>query len=155
MPTQAEVEKMVNINVWISATEMVNTLAADEQYMYELESILSQPDYENPAYDAGFRVRKFVDGYYITRTDDGGEYEDGPYEYAREAWEGACDDNAIDPFTNEAYEHYIVSDWLANKLEERGEMITRDFLGFTIWGRACTGQAIYIDAVMIDIWNSY
>ena len=51
----------------------------------------------------------------------------------------------------EAYEHWIVSDWLADKLEAYGEMITKDFLGLTIWGRSCTGQAILLDWVISKI----
>lgn len=62
-----------------------------------------------------------------------------------------CDEHRIEPFTVEAFEHWIVSDWLASKLEERGEMVIRDFLGLTIWGRTCTGQAIRIDGVISDI----
>lgn len=54
----------------------------------------------------------------------------------------------------EAYEHWIVSDWLADKLAERGEMVLKDFLGLTIWGRATTGQAISLDEVICDIWDS-
>jgi len=153
MPTQAQVEKMVNIHVLVSATEMINNLAGNEQYMYELESILSQSDYENPAYYAGFRVKCCVDGYYVTCIDDG--REDGPYRYPAEAWQNACEDNAIEPQTNDAMEWYIVTEWLGNKLEQRGEMVNRDFMGFTIWGRSCSGQPIYIDGVMGDIWNSY
>ena len=51
----------------------------------------------------------------------------------------------------EAYEHWIVSDWLAGKLEELGEMVTYDFLGLTIWGRSCSGQAILLDWVISKI----
>ena len=58
-------------------------------------------------------------------------------------------DNYEEPI--EAYEHWIVSDWLAGKLEELGEMVTYDFLGLTIWGRTCTGQAILLDWVISKI----
>jgi len=51
----------------------------------------------------------------------------------------------------EAYEHWIVSDWLADKLEAYGELVTKDFLGLTIWGRTCTGQAILLDWVISKI----
>ena len=51
----------------------------------------------------------------------------------------------------EAYEHWIVSDWLADKLEAYGELVTKDFLGLTIWGRTCSGQAILLDWVISKI----
>ncbi len=53
----------------------------------------------------------------------------------------------------EAYEHWIVSDWLAKKLEAKGEMVTLDFYGLTIWGRTCTGQQILCDSVIQDIYE--
>lgn len=51
----------------------------------------------------------------------------------------------------EALEHWIISDWLARWLEDKGEMITFDFMGLTIWGRTCSGQAIYCDGVIEEI----
>ena len=51
----------------------------------------------------------------------------------------------------EALEHWIISDWLADKLEAYGELITKDFLGLTIWGRTCSGQAILLDWVISKI----
>jgi hypothetical protein len=64
-----------------------------------------------------------------------------------------CDAKRLDPEQNEIYEHWIVSEWLANRLEERGEVIDRDFYGLTIWGRACTGQAILLDDVICSIYD--
>jgi len=56
----------------------------------------------------------------------------------------------------EALEHWIVSDWLANKLSNYGELVTMDFLGFCIWGRTCSGQAICLDDVIQQIaLNNY
>ena len=60
-------------------------------------------------------------------------------------------DNFIEP--EEALEHWIVSDWLADKLEAYGELTTKDFLGLTIWGRTCSGQAIMLDWVISKICN--
>ncbi len=50
----------------------------------------------------------------------------------------------------EAYEHWIVSDWLAEKLRDKGEMVG-ELHGLTIWGRCTTGQAIALDGVMQEI----
>lgn len=65
-----------------------------------------------------------------------------------------CDDHNLEPITHEAYEHWLVSNWLADKLEERGEMVCRDIYGLTIWGRCTTGQAILLDGVMCNIYDS-
>ena len=51
----------------------------------------------------------------------------------------------------EPYEFWIVSDWLGGKLKEKGEIVCDDFLGFTIWGRCATGQAILLDYVISKI----
>lgn len=59
-----------------------------------------------------------------------------------------CQYNDDDP--TEALEHWIVSDWLAEKLAEHGEM-TGKILGLTIWGRTCSGQAVSMDWVIQSI----
>jgi len=50
----------------------------------------------------------------------------------------------------EVYEYWAVSQWLANKLEEKGEVIF-EMLDFIVWGRQCTGQAIIMDGVIEEI----
>lgn len=50
---------------------------------------------------------------------------------------------------NEAYEWYFVSNYLANKLEQHGEMVIKGW--HNIWGRGCSGQAIYLDGVIGQI----
>jgi hypothetical protein len=59
----------------------------------------------------------------------------------------------LEPQRHEIYEHWIVSEWLAAQLEQRGEVVERDFHGLTIWGRACTGQAILLDEVICAIYD--
>lgn len=45
---------------------------------------------------------------------------------------------------NEVFEHWIVSDWLENRLEELEEpLLKTDYQ--TWWGRTCSGQAIALD----------
>ena len=66
-------------------------------------------------------------------------------------WREACELVGIDePHTHEAYEHWIVTEWLARKLEEHGQ-ITGEFFGLPIWGRCTTGQAILLDYVIGQI----
>lgn len=62
-------------------------------------------------------------------------------------------DHDIDPERDEVYEHWIVSGWLANRLEEKGEVVGRDICGLTIWGRCTTGQAISMDWVIGEIYR--
>ena len=60
--------------------------------------------------------------------------------------------NPIEGEPEEALEHWLVSEWLAKRLLEEGEMVI-EFLGLTIWGRTTSGQAIYIDSVIEDIYD--
>jgi len=69
--------------------------------------------------------------------------------YYGELIEGTEDE----PEYEEIFEHWIVSEYLADRLEEKGESITRNFYGFTIWGRSCTGQAISMDYVIGKIYE--
>lgn len=63
-----------------------------------------------------------------------------------------CDEFDIDfyDYPREVYEYWVVSDWMADKLKERGYLVT-DWMGLTIWGRQCTGQAILLDYVINSI----
>lgn len=56
----------------------------------------------------------------------------------------------FDEKMKEVLEWWVVSDWLANELEERGEAVLRSDYG-TWWGRTCSGQAISLDGVIEDI----
>lgn len=54
--------------------------------------------------------------------------------------ENYANENSLDAEFDEAYEHWIVSSWLADKLPNTG-----DVCGLSIWARYCTGQSIYLD----------
>lgn len=60
----------------------------------------------------------------------------------------ACEANDIDPYQREVFEHWIVTEWLAEKLEAQGEKVDKDFDGLCIWARTTTGQMIAADAVL-------
>lgn len=67
--------------------------------------------------------------------------------------DGRHEDDLRD-MVGEIYEHWIVSDYLAGRLEERGERIGK-LDNLTVWGRGCTGQAILLDGVIQDIVKEY
>lgn len=68
-----------------------------------------------------------------------------------DGWREVADYCRLDPETVEAYEHWIVSGWMAGQLEDIGEMVSRDLLGLTIWGRRTTGQSMSMDHVILTI----
>lgn len=100
-------------------------------------------DWETPVKEHEGFVR--VDGDEIYIKYDGSE----PTSF--DDWAMAADALGIDePHLHEALEHWIVSDWIADKLKEHGEIVGELF-GLTIWGRCCSGQAILLDSVWCEI----
>ena len=63
--------------------------------------------------------------------------------------EDARDDGAE---IKEIFEWWVVSDWLAKRLEAHGEPLLINNYG-TWWGRTCTGQAILLDFVIEQIYD--
>jgi len=143
---------------------LITELSSNDEYMDELMEICSQEDYKTPVEyyiennmtivecmewltfqegsmpSTGNAKNQLID---LLDNEDGYFWKGGYQEFA-------CEFN-IDPEQNEALEHWNVSDYLARKLEEKGEMINRDFYGLTVWGRTCSGQAILLDGVISSI----
>lgn len=128
----------------------------------EWHHLFVQEDWGTPALEA---IRAFSPEHLrelLNEDDVPFDAEDEPGAMARtylhhlkqqESLQDFCRANHVDPDQNEIYEHWIVSEWLANRLEKHGEVIERDFYGLTIWGRACTGQAILLDGVICSIYD--
>lgn len=64
------------------------------------------------------------------------------------AWRDLCDRYDINPYQREVFEHWIVSDWLADRLIEKGEKVDKDFAGMIVWARTTSGQGIASDSVI-------
>ena len=54
----------------------------------------------------------------------------------------------------EIYEWWFVSRWLYERLRKAGEPVIDSDYGY-LWGRTCTGQAIFLDAVIEQIYDRY
>jgi hypothetical protein len=146
---QRAVGDFVRREVVYCVSTLIHELAQNPEHMDELYPVLSQDDYETPAREAGWEgpePDKYGAPTYTDKT-DGATWCAG-------SWEELCSAHDIEPHRVEAYEHWVISEWLADKLEERGEMILRDFLGLTIWGRTTSGQAISMDGVICDIYDA-
>lgn len=127
---------------------LVNTLAMaghGHDYLGELidqafELAAPIPDYEEAATE---------DGWSAGANGDFHHSEHGHVLY--EDWEALCREFDIEPYDREVFEHWIVSDWLADKLAENGEKVDKDFAGLTVWARTTTGQLIEMDGVIEKI----
>lgn len=103
------------------------------------------PDHEEAAMNQGWKEAE--NGGFVYEDESFPEVSDA------ETWEELCQDNSIDAdeYAPDIYEHWIISDYLAEKLEAHDHRILRDFFGMTIWCRPTTGQAILLDGVISQI----
>jgi hypothetical protein len=144
--------ELVRREVIYCISELIGELSTDTKYDDILMDLSMVPDYE-----AIVENNDELDVYwddacagYAFKDKDGDESE--CYDTWIEAVEAACDDHRIDiDEYREVFEYWLVSRFLANRLEEHGEPVAQDFLGLTIWGRCTTGQAIYMDHVIGEI----
>ena len=158
--------KFVSREVCYCISSLISELSSNEQYLDDLYPVMRQDDYEGPAtYFLRAEMTKaqgidFIEsmldfnftGNFDKATLNGlrgiirRHLKAGDFDY-----EDFCEFFDLEPDINEALEHWIVSDFLAEKLEAKGEMILDDFLGLTIWGRICSGQSILLDGVISEI----
>lgn len=52
----------------------------------------------------------------------------------------------------EIYEWWLITGWFAEKLKQTGEPILDNEYGIW-WGRCCTGQAIFMDGVILKLYD--
>lgn len=114
------------------------------------------PDYEEAAREAGWdteeTTREGSGNWYAFKIENGiKKVGSDQFEEQSAAWRDLCDGQHIEPYDREVYEHWAVSDWLADKLIAHGEKVDKDFAGMCVWARTTTGQAIYADDVIEQI----
>lgn len=158
-------EMLVEREIVYCASQLVSFLLAncaealetDGQAEYEEISSLSySEEHEEPARYTGWipedETTDFSKARAIAENEDGftfAKIEGGKaVEFSHAGgWRELCDDENIYAYESEIYEHWIVSDWMGEKLREQGETVV-GMLGFNLWGRGTTGQAILLDSVI-------
>jgi hypothetical protein len=125
--------------------------ALDDVCEQALELAAPIADYESAAIEAGWKHHENSwRGFHNEKTGEvSPEFRDptSPEGCA----EALCRHYDIEPCDREVFEHWIVSDWLADELDAKGEKVDRDFSGMTVWARTTTGQAISMDSVIVEI----
>jgi len=162
---QRDVSEFVGREVIYNVSTLVNELIEHDVGVGKLYTVCSQDDWLTPAIEETYNLSRdecveILESIGIACQDD------EPIENLRAAIfdesvvdgdidaQDFCDSRGLDPYQRKACEHWIVSDWLANRLEERGEMVLRDFMGLTIWGRTTTGQSVSFDLVICGIYEA-
>lgn len=166
------IEDFVHNHVHACVSALISENAAhwsEGEYAEELYSILVQDDYCEPvrdwiqsrdADDRADELREWIEALDIALpvTDDLTDVLTVIDEFMNGSgdpdWRELAEALDIEPHEREAYEHWIVSDYLARQLRDRGEMVTTDLYGLTVWGRCTTGQSISMDGVIEEIFKS-
>lgn len=148
-------EDLVRREVYYCVSSLVSTLAQGNATTADMTSdmscLLDQAfelavpidDWEKAAIEAGWQIDHEINRWFEPDTNDK-EGSDFMYESVHDL----CEMEDIEPYQREVFEHWIVSDWLADKLEAKGEKVDKDFAGLTIWARTTTGQRIACDWVI-------
>lgn len=149
-------ENLVNREVHYCVSSLVATLAGS----YSCHDVSRQPalrDIDQLA-DQAFELASPIDDFEEAAIQEGWipygaglvrHKEHGIYDLSDAcAWENLCNEFDIEPYRREVFEHWIVSDWLADKLAEKGEKVDKDFASMTVWARTTTGQGIASDSVI-------
>ena len=148
-------EDIVRVEVHYCVSTLVSTLASgygrsffdtdsdqlSDAVQQALDLSLPVDDWEEAATQAGWEHSDA--GHWIRYFEDDVETADTA--------QGACEIDDIEPYQREVFEHWIVSDWLADRLAEKGEKVDKDFAGLTVWARTTTGQGIASDWVIEQI----
>jgi hypothetical protein len=114
--------------------------------------IADRDDWESTARAAGWREEPgdTLGRVYFDTTRRNGEDESF---YHAADWQEACERMKLEPQALAIQECWSVSEWLADRLEERGERVARDWGGLNIWARSNT-DALQLDEIIKSIWRS-
>jgi len=170
---QQLVRDFVNKYVYQCIDSLIAYLAKDcsSEYYSNILDVINSLDWVTPAEEEGWKVLEAAGCYlfwneekqlvYDVENDEtvesplnkwDGECYQGSVP-TEEDWRSLCENQNIDCQTVEAYEHWIVDRWFAEKLEAKGEMISYDIYGLVVWGRTDTNQEILVDDVVRQIYN--
>ena len=67
-----------------------------------------------------------------------------------DSWEALAEQESYTHEGHEVFEHWLVDDWAAHRLRERGQVVL-EILDLIVWCRCCTGQSVLLDGVWRDI----
>jgi hypothetical protein len=165
---QIAADRLVQQNVLCCMSGLVSTLASGAGHVsqrtrdYPHEELIEQAveltapvedSYEDAARQAGWTQSPEGWWHREPQEDDGAEHEEthfmflgsGPFVRANNARD-ACELDECSIGSIEVYEHWAVSQYLADELTKHGERVDTDFAGLCVWARTTTGQAIGMDS---------
>jgi len=152
--------KFVSREVIYGVNTFITELASKEEYQEELFDLCVSYDYEEASFcyiDNDISIVECME-WLIDRNSTSMMPYTGNAKDQLKRWLEVNEDELdefvhefnIDPDPIEIYEHWIVTEWFAKKLRDKG-CIVKEFMNMTIWGRCTTGQAILLDHVISTI----
>ena len=153
----ATIERIIEQEIFANASWLISSLCrledpelmdVDQEALFD---VCSQPDYSTAP--DGYEIEKSDGAYYWHREAEGQFDETESSDSVFSTPEAACADawqdygDTPDDYT-EALQHWLISDWLAEKIIEIGGMAATDICGFSIWGRSECGQGLDIDSTL-------
>lgn len=158
MTIEQIIERIIKQEIFVNASTMVTDLCNgelsqfDEGLQEKLLDCLGAPDYsELPGgYDVHKETHNLETGAFTDWVVTGGDDDImlSGFDTEEEANQAAWEDSGEEPEMQEALQFWLVSDWLADKLEEVGAPVARDVLGFNVWGRTECGQSLTMDSTL-------
>ena len=151
------IERIIEQEIFTNASTLISSLcrSEDPELMNvdqdDLISICIQPDYSTAP--GGYEIGETDGAYYWYQSaetdDDETESSNSVFSTPEAACADAWDDYGDTPEDYiEALQHWIVSDWLAEKIIDVGGMAATDICGFAIWGRSECGIGLDMDSTL-------
>jgi len=81
------------------------------------------------------------------------DVSDSSYGVSAAGWALVCAEHDIEPIEAEPVEMLVVSDWLAEHLLDRGEIVHQGFAGLNVWARTVSSAELHpsSDPVLADL----
>ncbi len=163
---EQQATRLVDNEVCYGVSQLINELASNDEYIDDIMEFSCKPDYEAALHEFVYysdysQLAELCE--LLNSSSSVWDYleenelkEEGLrdhlwYECTETGVETVAYDLNLDYDYKEALQFWLVSDWLADKLIEKGEMVNKDFLGLTVWGRCTSGQLISADHVIEQI----
>jgi hypothetical protein len=144
-------KSIVETHVLLCLTQVINRLIeVSDGEEHQILDISTKQDFKSAAEDNGWSEGCDDPDHPVALFQN----QSGETSYA-EGFQALCEEQGIDPYTDEAMEFWAVSDNLARALTLQGEKVGQDIYGMNVWARYCSGQAIYMDnviEVIADQW---
>lgn len=155
--TDQILKNLIDNDIFCNASPLIGDLLSNPDAAQELPgcdyddlwSLATVPDYSEPpeGYVIGGGLTTATGERFAYFEDpDGGRSEE--YNTETDAIRAAYEDSGEEPPRQEVFEHWIVSDALAEELERISAPVSHDVFGWSVWGRTETGQSLTMDSTL-------